>query len=40
MPYEEAWRNEVRRGRNVIDSGETAAGAASFVRGTGRHGAF
>jgi enoyl-CoA hydratase len=40
MSYEEAWRNEVRRGRDVIDSGETAAGAASFARGTGRHGAF
>jgi enoyl-CoA hydratase len=40
MSYEEGWRNELRRGRDVIDSGETAAGAASFARGTGRHGAF
>jgi enoyl-CoA hydratase len=40
LSYEEGWRNELRRGRAVIESGETAAGAASFARGKGRHGAF
>jgi enoyl-CoA hydratase len=38
--YDEALRNELRRGRDVIESGETAAGAASFAAGQGRHGAF
>jgi len=40
LPYEEAFRNELRRGRNVVESGETATGAAAFARGQGRHGAF
>jgi enoyl-CoA hydratase len=40
LPYEEALRNELRRGRNVVESGETATGAAAFARGQGRHGAF
>ena len=40
LSYEDGWRNELRRGRDVIESGETAAGAASFARGQGRHGAF
>jgi enoyl-CoA hydratase len=40
LSYEDGWRNELRRGRDVIESGETAAGAAAFTRGTGRHGAF
>jgi len=40
LSYEDALRNELRRGRDVIESGETAAGAASFARGQGRHGAF
>lgn len=40
LSYEDALRNELRRGREVIESGETAAGAAAFVRGQGRHGAF
>lgn len=40
LSYEDAFRNELRRGREVIESGETAAGAASFARGQGRHGAF
>jgi enoyl-CoA hydratase len=40
LSYDEALRNELRRGREVIESGETAAGAASFARGQGRHGAF
>jgi enoyl-CoA hydratase len=38
--YEDGWRNELRRGRAVIESGETAAGAAAFAGGKGRHGAF
>ena len=40
LSYEEGLRNELRRGRDVVESGETAAGAASFARGQGRHGAF
>jgi enoyl-CoA hydratase len=40
LSYEDGWRNELRRGRAVIESGETAEGAASFARGKGRHGAF
>jgi enoyl-CoA hydratase len=40
LSYEDGWRNELRRGRDVIQSGETAAGAASFARGEGRHGMF
>jgi enoyl-CoA hydratase len=33
-----AMRNELRRGLSSIESGETAAGAADFSRGAGRHG--
>jgi enoyl-CoA hydratase len=40
LSHDEAVRNELRRGRDVIDSGETAVGAASFAGGQGRHGAF
>jgi enoyl-CoA hydratase len=36
----EALRNEFRRGRAVIGSGETRLGAARFRDGAGRHGAF
>jgi enoyl-CoA hydratase len=39
LPFSDAMRNESRRGRAVIASGETAAGAERFVRGDGRHGA-
>jgi len=35
-----ALANEFRRGRGVIDSGETQAGAARFAAGRGRHGTF
>jgi len=35
----EALRNEVRRGLEVIASGETLSGAARFTAGAGRHGA-
>jgi enoyl-CoA hydratase len=40
LPWEEATRNEFRRGAEVIRSGETLAGAARFAGGAGRHGAF
>ncbi len=38
LPTEEAIRNEFRRGLSVIESGETASGAARFASGAGRHG--
>jgi enoyl-CoA hydratase len=38
LPHAEALRNEVRRGLEVIRSGETRAGAERFARGEGRHG--
>jgi enoyl-CoA hydratase len=40
LPYDEALRNELRRGIEVVESGETHSGARSFTRGQGRHGAF
>lgn len=40
MPYEAAWRNELRRGLEVIASGETRQGARRFAGGQGRHGSF
>jgi enoyl-CoA hydratase len=40
LSYEEALRNELRRGIEVVESGETVAGATSFARGQGRHGVF
>lgn len=40
LPYEAAWRNETRRGREVIESGETREGARRFAGGEGRHGRF
>ena len=40
MPFEQAMRNEFRRGADVIRSGETLAGAARFAVGAGRHGSF
>ncbi len=33
-----AMRNEFRRGRQVVESGETVAGASRFAGGEGRHG--
>ena len=36
----EALQNEFYRGKQVVDSGETAAGARRFVEGTGRHASF
>ena len=38
LEWDEAWRNEARRGLEVIRSGETRAGAARFAAGAGRHG--
>jgi enoyl-CoA hydratase len=40
MTLPEALRNEFYRGKQVIDSGETVAGAARFAAGAGRHGKF
>ena len=40
LAYEEALRNELRRGVEVVESGETVDGASSFAGGHGRHGAF
>jgi enoyl-CoA hydratase len=33
-------RNELRRGLEVAESGETITGATAFAGGQGRHGAF
>ena len=40
LPMAEAMANETRHGLEVINSGETLAGAARFASGEGRHGAF
>ncbi len=40
MPLEEAFRNEFRHGLEVINSGETVAGAGRFAGGQGRHASF
>jgi enoyl-CoA hydratase len=40
LSYEDALRNELRRGVEVVESGETVSGATSFARGHGRHGRF
>src|SRR6266446_3222039 len=40
LSYQDALRNELQRGLEVEESREHVAGAASFVRGHGRHGAF
>jgi enoyl-CoA hydratase len=40
LSLEEAHRNEFRRGLATVASGETAAGAARFAGGAGRHGSF
>jgi enoyl-CoA hydratase len=40
LPLPDALRNETELGLAVIESGETAEGAARFVDGAGRHGAF
>ena len=38
LDLDAATRNEARRGRATIESGETSAGAARFAGGAGRHG--
>jgi enoyl-CoA hydratase len=38
LPLNDALTHETLRGRDVIASGETAAGAARFAAGAGRHG--
>jgi enoyl-CoA hydratase len=38
LPLSQALLEETRRGLTVIESGETAQGAARFTRGEGRHG--
>jgi enoyl-CoA hydratase len=40
LSYQDALRNELRRGIEVVQSGESVAGAASFAGGQGRHGTF
>jgi len=40
LSLEDALANEFRRGREVIDSLETVAGATRFAQGKGRHGDF
>ncbi len=40
LPLEQALREELRLGLEVIRSGETREGAARFASGAGRHGAF
>lgn len=40
MTMPEALRNEFYRGKQVIESGETAEGALRFSKGSGRHGSF
>jgi enoyl-CoA hydratase len=40
LPLEEALKHELRRGMQVIASGETADGASRFQGGAGRHGSF
>jgi len=40
LPLLDALRNETRHGIEVIESGETLAGASRFASGKGRHGKF
>jgi len=40
LSLDDAIRNETRLGKEVIDSGETKAGATRFAEGKGRHGSF
>ena len=39
LDLDAAARNDAARGRDTIDSGETASGATRFASGVGRHGA-
>ncbi len=38
LDWDAATRNEFRRGREVVESGETVQGASRFAGGAGRHG--
>jgi enoyl-CoA hydratase len=38
LDFDAAMQNELRRGMEVIASGETEAGATRFASGAGRHG--
>jgi enoyl-CoA hydratase len=38
LDWDAATRNEFRRGRGVVESGETGRGASRFAGGAGRHG--
>ena len=40
LSWDEARKNELRRGMDAINSGEAASGAGHFVQGEGRHGRF
>jgi enoyl-CoA hydratase len=40
LPFEQAMRNEFRRGMHVVNSGESLDGAKRFAAGQGRHGNF
>ena len=40
LPWEQARRNEVRHGLDVLASGESVKGAARFASGAGRHGSL
>jgi enoyl-CoA hydratase len=40
LSYDEAMRNELRRGQAALASGETVSGAQRFAAGQGRHGDF
>lgn len=40
LPHDDAMRNEIGLGLDVVTSGETQAGAARFAAGKGRHGNF
>jgi len=40
LGYDDAMKNELRRGQSVLSSGETVTGATRFKSGHGRHGSF
>jgi enoyl-CoA hydratase len=40
MPFETALQNEFKHGMEIIESGQSLAGAQSFAAGKGKHGSF
>lgn len=40
LSWDDACKNELRRGMEAVNSGEAAAGAGNFAGGQGRHGRF